>query len=78
MSKNKEGDAYDRLTVDRSGGVQLPIYMDNHATSPLDPRVLEAMMPFFTESSATPPAATTPLAGRRSRPSKTRASRSPS
>src|SRR6201981_313176 len=29
-------------------GVRLPIYMDNHATSPLDPRVLEAMMPFFT------------------------------
>ncbi len=29
-------------------GVQLPIYMDNHATSPLDPRVLEAMLPFFT------------------------------
>lgn len=29
-------------------GVSLPIYMDNHATSPLDPRVLEAMMPYFT------------------------------
>ncbi len=29
-------------------GVQLPIYMDNHATSQLDPRVLEAMLPFFT------------------------------
>ena len=29
-------------------GVNLPIYMDNHATSPLDPRVLEAMMPFLT------------------------------
>src|SRR6516162_4693433 len=29
-------------------GVHLPIYMDNQATSPLDPRVLEAMMPFFT------------------------------
>src|SRR5437763_9339643 len=24
------------------------IYMDNHATSPLDPRVLEAMMPYLT------------------------------
>ena len=30
-------------------GVTLPIYMDNHATSPLDPRVLEAMLPFFTQ-----------------------------
>jgi cysteine desulfurase len=29
-------------------GVHLPIYMDNHATSPMDPRVLETMMPFFT------------------------------
>src|SRR5579884_243306 len=28
--------------------VKLPIYMDNHATTPLDPRVLDAMMPFLT------------------------------
>ena len=34
--------------VEVPAGVRLPIYMDNHATSPLDPRVLEAMMPFFT------------------------------
>jgi cysteine desulfurase len=29
--------------------VRLPIYMDNHATTRTDPRVVEAMLPFFTE-----------------------------
>lgn len=37
-----------KLEVPVPAGVTLPIFMDNHSTTPVDPRVLEAMLPYFT------------------------------
>ena len=29
--------------------MKFPIFMDNHSTTPMDPIVLEAMLPYFTQ-----------------------------
>src|SRR6478672_1062327 len=30
--------------------LRLPVYLDHNATTPCDPRVMEAIMPYFTEN----------------------------
>lgn len=34
--------------------IRTPVYMDNHATTRVDPRVVEAMLPFFSDSFGNP------------------------
>ena len=38
----------------RGARLELPVYLDHHATTPLDPRVLDAMLPYLREQFGNP------------------------
>jgi cysteine desulfurase len=49
LGKNEQKDEQPQEQRTAANGVKLPVYMDNHATTPMDPRVLEEILPYFME-----------------------------
>jgi cysteine desulfurase len=55
LRRNTPDPAYDSVNEDDAmPSPKLPIYMDHAATTPTDPRVVEAMLPFFTNRFGNP------------------------